>query len=210
MRSIAGQDVVELGGTWSVLVRQKRDHVELDQLLDDLQQTDGVHDEQVLQKIARLVFPHAFAEEAVLWPLLRRMLPDGEALTLQVEQEHQEVNELWTEMERRSVGSPARRRVATRVIEVLRQDVRDEEDQLLPQLQASLDARALRRAGITWEVVRRIAPTRPHPLVSRRPPGNILSATGWTHFRGARREPSDRDWWPRATFSLGAPGRSRA
>jgi hypothetical protein len=176
MRSIASQDVVELGGTWSVLVRQKRDHVELDRLLDDLQQTDGVDDEEVLREIARLVFPHAFAEEAVLWPLLRRVLPDGEALTLQVEQEHQEVNELWTEIERRGLGNPARHRVAARLVEVLRQDVRDEEDQLLPRLQASLDARALRRVGITWEIVRRIAPTRPHPLVSRRPPGNVLSA----------------------------------
>ena len=58
----------------------------------------------------------------------RRLPPDGLALTLRVEREHQEVNELWT------------------------------------------------RLGLAWEAVRRTAPTRPQPLVSRRPPGNALAA----------------------------------
>ena len=32
----------------------------------------------VLIDLYRLVFPHAFAEESVLWPVMRRVLPDGE------------------------------------------------------------------------------------------------------------------------------------
>ena len=51
-------------------------------------------DQALMQRIDRLVFAHAFAEEAVLWPAVRRVLPDGEALTLRIEEEHQEVNEL--------------------------------------------------------------------------------------------------------------------
>jgi len=65
-----------------------------------------------------------------------------------------------------------------RLIEVLRQDVRDEEDALLPRLQDRLDQRRLRRLGVAWELVRRTAPTRPHPVVSPRPP-----ATLWRRFR---------------------------
>ena len=42
------------------------------------------------------MFPHAFAEESVRCPVLRRTVPDGPALTLQIEQEHQAVNELVT------------------------------------------------------------------------------------------------------------------
>jgi hypothetical protein len=30
--------------------------------------------------------------------------------------------------------------------------------------------------GLAWLVLRRTAPTRPHPIVSRRPPGQALSA----------------------------------
>jgi hemerythrin superfamily protein len=174
--SIAHQTVADLGGPGSVLARQRRDHVELDRLLDALDGTTGAAQEEVLQRIDRLVFSHAFAEEAVLWPALRRLLPDGEELTLRVEEEHQEVNELVTALERDGADDARRPARLARLVEVLREDVRDEEDLLLPRLQERVDADELRRLGWQWELVRRIAPTRPHPTVARRPPGNALSA----------------------------------
>jgi hypothetical protein len=61
-------------------------------------------------------------------------------------------------------------------VAVLREDVRDEEDVLLAQLQERVDAAELRRLGRRWEAARRISPTRPHPTVARRPPGNAVSA----------------------------------
>jgi hypothetical protein len=61
-------------------------------------------------------------------------------------------------------------------VEVLREDVRDEEDVLFPRLQEVLDPQELRRLGLQWELLRWIAPTRPHPTVSRRLPGNAMSA----------------------------------
>ena len=44
----------------------------------------------------------------------------------------------------------------------------------------------LRRVGRQWELVRRISPTRPHPVVSRRPPGQVLSALPLTVLDRAR------------------------
>jgi hemerythrin superfamily protein len=176
MKSIADQDDAALGGAMSILVRQKRDHVRLDELLHELGRTTGGDQQRdVLNRINRLVFPHAFAEEAVLWPTLRRLLPDGEQLTLQVEREHQEVNELVVALEKTD-DEAARQPLLDRLVEVLREDVRDEEDELLPRLQDKLDSRSLTRLGVAWEAVRRTAPTRPHPVVARRPPGNTLSA----------------------------------
>jgi hypothetical protein len=177
MTSLADQSSVELGGPLSILTRQKRDHVRLDALLRQLDASPvGTELETVLHRIARLVFPHAFAEESVLWPEIRRVLPDGHELTLQVEQEHQEVNELWTRLEPTLPTSAERGELIERLAQVLREDVRDEEDELLPRLQDAVSATRLRFLGIAWEVVRRTAPTRPHPVVSRRPPGNALAA----------------------------------
>jgi hemerythrin superfamily protein len=197
MRSIAHQTVDELGGPGSVLVRQRRDHEELDRLLHELDGATGPAQEEVLTRIDRLVFSHAFAEETVLWPVLRRVLPDGEALTLRVEQEHQEVNELVTALERDGLDSPRRGDRLARLVEVLREDVRDEEDLLFPRLQEKVDAAELRRLGRRWEIMRRLSPTRPHPTVSRRPPGNALSGLPLTVLdrtrdlvdAGARRAP---------------------
>jgi hemerythrin superfamily protein len=174
--SIADQSVEELGGPGSVLARQRRDHVQLDLLLHELQGATGRAQEEVLGRIDRLVFSHAFAEESVLWPVLRRVLPDGEELTLRIEKEHQEVNELVTELETLEHDDPRRAQRLSRLVEVLREDVRDEEDVLFPRLQERLDPHELRTLGRRWELVRRISPTRPHPTVSRRPPGNALSA----------------------------------
>ena len=174
-RSIADQTVEELGGPTSVFVRQRTDHVELDRLLSELDGTTGTAQERVLRKIDRLVFSHAFAEETVLWPVIRRVLPDGDALTRQVEEEHQEVNELVSELETLGHDDPRRAPRLARLVAVLREDVRDEEDVMFPRLQERLDGPALRRLGRQWEVARRVSPTRSHPTVSRRPPGNALS-----------------------------------
>lgn len=176
MRSLAEQSDAELGGPVSVLTRQKRDHGKLTVLLAELDATEPAAQDPVLRRIYRLVFPHAFAEESVLWPVLRRALSDGEALTLRVEQEHQEVNELVTMLEHMPVDARDRPATLQRLVEVLREDVRDEEDALLPRLQEKVPPAELRRLGLAWEAVRRTAPTRAHPVVARRPPGNVVAA----------------------------------
>ncbi|MDZ5662642.1 hemerythrin domain-containing protein [Nocardioides sp. S-58] len=213
MTSLADQDLDSLGGPLSILTRQKRDHERLDRLLHRLDRSaPGVEEQTTLQAIARLVFPHAFAEESVLWPEARRVLPDGEALTLQVEQEHQEVNELWTSLEDLPPGSPERAEALARLTTVLREDVRDEEDELLPRLQEAVGVRRLRLLGVAWEAVRRTAPTRPHPVVSRRPPGNALAALTLTVLdrsrdvleSGARRFPHLHVQASRASDGLAA------
>lgn len=186
MKSLSQQSEEELGGTVSVLVRQKRDHVRLNELLLALEAAPAAEQDAVLRAIYRLVFPHAFAEESMLWPVIRRVLPDGAELTLQVEQEHQEVNELVTTLERRPADGSDRPMLLHRLGEVLREDVRDEEDELLPRLQQRLSARRLRLLGLAWEATRRIAPTRAHPVVARRPPGNVLAALPLTVIDRAR------------------------
>ncbi|MDQ0733871.1 hemerythrin domain-containing protein [Arthrobacter agilis] len=174
--SVADQTTDQLGGPLSVLVRQKRDHVRLHALMERLKGTTGEDQAAVLIDIYRLVFPHAFAEESVLWPVMRRVLPDGGELTLEVEREHQEVNELVRKLEGLEDGSPERAEVLGRLTEVLDDDVRDEEDALFPRLQARVGRRELQVLGVLWELVRRIAPTRAHPVVARRPPGNVVAA----------------------------------
>ncbi|MEW5809281.1 MAG: hemerythrin domain-containing protein [Actinomycetota bacterium] len=164
----------------SVLIRQKRDHAELDRLLHAIDAASGADRQELLTQLCRLVFPHAFAEESVLWPVVRRVLPDGAELTLQIEQEHQQINELFTELEKSPPDSPRHRELWPRIVALLREDVRDEEDVLFPKLQAALSERRLSALGMAWEVVRRSAPTRPHPVVARRPPGNVLAAAPLT------------------------------
>ena len=176
MTSIAHRPIDELGGPASVLARQRADHVELDRLIRAVHESHGTERQKIANRLCRLVFPHAFAEESVLWPVIRRVLPDGEAQTLEIEREHQQINELFTRLERANPDSIEYDDLFAAITDLLRQDVRDEEDSLFPDLRDALDDRELRRLGWAWLAVRRTAPTRPHPVVARRPPGNALAA----------------------------------
>ncbi|MFD5161972.1 hemerythrin domain-containing protein [Streptomyces hawaiiensis] len=174
-RTTTEQTVEQLGGSQSVLARQRRDHAEMDRLMERYRAlADGEEREQVLKEVVQLVFSHAFAEETVLWPAVRRSVADGEELTSRVEEEHQQINDLVAGIERLSPGDPEREENVARVFALIRQDIRDEEDLVLPRLQEASDTARLRRLGAAWEAVRRSAPTRPHPIVPRRPPGNAL------------------------------------
>ncbi|MGY1746806.1 hemerythrin domain-containing protein [Blastococcus sp. SYSU D00695] len=175
-RSVAEQAECELGGPASVLSRRRRDHARLDALLSRLEATTGRAQQEVLRRVDRLVVAHAFAEERVLWPEVRRVLPDGEELTRRGARLHREVDGLIAALGEGGLDDPRRPERLARLVEVLRQDVRDEEDVRLPRLQERLDPHELRRLGRQWELVRRIAPTRPRPAVGRRPPGGALAA----------------------------------
>jgi hypothetical protein len=85
---------------------------------------------------------------------------------LHIEREHQEINEMFTELEKTDPDGDRHRELWSRISALLRQDVRDEEDTLLPKLQAAVSRRKLVVMGLAWEAVRRIAPTRPHPVVA--------------------------------------------
>jgi hypothetical protein len=86
------------------------------------------------------------------------------------------VDELVTRLDRSSERDPGHAELLERTFAVLDEDVRSEEDELLPRLQELLTPRQLRLLGLQWELVRRISPTRAHPVVARRPPGQTLSA----------------------------------
>ncbi|MFI9152437.1 hemerythrin domain-containing protein [Streptomyces sp. NPDC053367] len=174
-RTIKDQTVDQLGGSGSILVRQRREHEEMDRLMDQYPTLDDMHQrEQVLKQLVQLVFSHAFAEETVLWPAVRASVQDGEELTTRVEDEHQQINDLVAEIERDPAGDPGREDRVRRAFGLIRQDIRDEEDLLLPRLQDATHTARLRALGTTWAAVRQTAPTHPHPVIPRRPPGNAL------------------------------------
>ena len=90
MGSLTEQAAEEMGGPLSVLTRQRRDHARLDRMPGQLPQVTGADEDELLNRICRLAFSHAFAEESVLWPALRRHLPDGTVGARRVERQRLE------------------------------------------------------------------------------------------------------------------------
>ncbi|KAF4407624.1 hemerythrin domain-containing protein [Streptomyces lycii] len=206
--SLAGQTVAELGGARSVLARQRRDHTTLARLMTDYRDAGDGPREQLLDQIRQLVFSHAFAEETVLWPAVRRLLPDGEELTARVETEHQQINELFADIDRLGPLDPEHDSRVERAFQLIDEDIRDEEDELLPRLQAVAGRRRLVRLGRAWEASRLTAPTRPHPGVPRRPPGNVtrgVPLSAYDRTRDLLTPGRDSPMW-KAALTAGAAG----
>lgn len=176
MRSVAEQSVDELGGPHSLLVRMRVEHGQMDELIDQLTAASGDAQDELLTQLWRLVYPHAYAEETLVWPAIRAVATDGEQVTLHVEQGHQKLSELTAALEQTRRGDPRRDELLEEICAELRLDIREEEDMLLPRLQQGTSVQQLRRLGRTWQLIRQTAPTRPHVALSRRPPGNALAA----------------------------------
>lgn len=155
---------------------QVADHAHLDRLFAEYNERSPDGRRATFREIIDLVTTHAFAEEEVLFPVARRVLGDaGEAITSEIESQHQRVNDLLVEMEGHEPGDPHFDVRASELFPLLSRDVRNEEDRLLPALSAKLDATELRRLGAAWLIAKKAAPNRAHPRVPRRPPWNALA-----------------------------------
>jgi hypothetical protein len=174
---------------------QRLDHARLDELMTFFEEGNAVP-EDLWREFVRLTSTHAVAEEAVMLPAARDALgAEGDALTAEIEAKHQSINELLLSIEADRPPRPGDDERARRVFALIRADARKEEDVLLPRLAGTgVDLLALAR---TWALVAEVAPTRPHPHVSRRPPGNLLAAPLLSVFDRVRdRLARGRSWMP--------------
>jgi hemerythrin superfamily protein len=127
--------------------------------------------EQVSMSLTR----HAMAEEELLYPMVRRELPDGDALADQALDEHQVVKETLARLEKMSPDN-LDFDVELRSLTVnVREHVTEEEGTLFERLAQHVDAQTLDELGRQLENAERAAPTRPHPNAPNRPPFNVVA-----------------------------------
>ena len=162
----------------TIITRQVREHARHLELLTEYGERQPGARRETFRELVDLVTTHASAEEDVLFPFARKTLgAEGEALTSEIEAQHQRVNELLDPMDGQCL-EPGDARFETCVAELvplLRADLRNEEDRLLPALAANLDEGELERLGTAWLVAKKVSPNRAHPRIPRRPPGNVLA-----------------------------------
>lgn len=174
--SVTHQTREQQGGEGSIVARQQADHHDLEVLMRAYEAGLPVADRpEHLRELCRVALQHAFAEETVLFPAARRLLPEGDPLTGEIEGDHQEINEQLVAVADLDPDDPEHEARVARLFTLLREDARTEEDLLLPRLQEVTGDEQLRRIGAAWEASKQTAPTRPHPAIPRRPPGNLVT-----------------------------------
>lgn len=127
--------------------------------------------------IAELV-RHSVAEEEYLYPTVRDVLVDGDALADRELADHAEAERLMKRLESLDPADPAYDQVGRELVDLVTAHVRDEEETLFPALRVACRTPALRRLAGMAEMAKTSAPTRAHPAAPTSPPWNTLLAPG--------------------------------
>ena len=150
------------------------DHAEVEQMFVQIESLpEGDSRTQLIQGVIRELSVHATIEEQVLYPAVREALPDGEALAQEAIDEHQQVKETLSAIERADAPTERDQLLVTLMSNV-RHHVEEEETELFPQLRASIGASELQEMGGKLASAKKLAPTHPHPNAPNTPPGNIV------------------------------------
>jgi hemerythrin superfamily protein len=154
-----------------------KDHREVEALFRRYERLGGKAEKSkrtIVRKLVEELSKHAAAEEQVLYPAMRSMLPDGATLQEEGIEEHQTVKELLVDLDRLSPGDEEFDPKMRALMESVRHHVKEEESEMLPKLADAAGREQLISMGKMIEGAKKIAPTRPHPHAPSTPPANIV------------------------------------
>ena len=145
------------------------DHREFDRIFGELEGLMGRADPQALQRKRELVdqvtiglVKHSVAEETQVYPLVEKQVDKEEAE--HSKHEHAEAEETMKRLERMDADDPAFDDAVAELIREIRHHVEHEESRMFTELRASLGRDQLVELAGKVEGVKKLAPTRAHPL----------------------------------------------
>jgi hemerythrin superfamily protein len=131
----------------------------------------------VVEILVRELSKHAALEELMVYPLAKRVLPDGAQAIDEHLAEHMAVKKTLLALDGLAEGDNNRtEELLTSLQREIEEHVREEEGEMLPKLRAAVDEQALQELGRALDEGKQTAPTRPHPMAPDEPPALALAA----------------------------------
>jgi hemerythrin superfamily protein len=150
------------------------DHRNIEELFSSYESARSADDRlRLAHEIIRTLSVHAAIEEQFLYPLIRSAVEEGADLADDCIEDHQEVKELLSIVDKLRPSDDAFDEKVRAVIDDVREHVAEEENDVLPKLRAAVSEDRLRQTGRAMQAGKRLAPTRPHPGSPNRPPANF-------------------------------------
>lgn len=157
------------------------DHREVEQFFSMMEaaRKSGAKDEQrhIAERVVHELSVHAVAEEEILYPLMRKVLDDGDARVEDALSEHQEAKELLDRIDGADPESEDARQAWDQLVPAIKHHVKDEEDEDFPAFRNAVGQERLYELGERLAKAKQVAPTHPHPNAPNTPPGNVVAGT---------------------------------
>jgi hemerythrin-like domain-containing protein len=170
MADTAQRDVVEV---------LTHDHREVEEMFAELDTLRAATDEASLtrrkdltdQVIIELV-RHSVAEEAVVYPVVRRRFGDEDAD--EAIAEHSAAEKTMKRLDGMRPDDPAFLTELDALKAEIQHHVAEEEGEMFARMRREFSPEELVELGAKVERLKKVAPTRPHPSAPDRPPGDVL------------------------------------
>ncbi len=150
------------------------DHREFDRIFTELEGLRGQTGPDVLTRKRELVdevtiglVKHSVAEETQVYPRVEKQVDKQEAE--HSKEEHAEAEETMKRLERMDAGDPEFDGAVAELIREIRHHVEHEEGRMFTELRASFTREQLVEMAGKVEAVKKIAPTRAHPMTPNEP-----------------------------------------
>ncbi len=130
----------------------------------------------VVEITIRELSKHAALEELMVYPLAKKVLPDGEQEIDKHLAEHMTVKKLLLRLDKLGEGDEQTGELMDELRRNVEEHVAEEEGDLLPRLREHVDEQALTELGAELDNAKKTAPTRPHPAAPTEPPALTLAA----------------------------------
>lgn len=116
---------------------------------------------------------HEVAEEEIVYPEVRKVVPNGQRLADARIKEQSEAEELLDKMEKEGADSKDFRAHLEKLQKEVLAHAESEEQLVFAPLGEKLDAERRAQLGERYEKAKKAAPTHPHPMAPDTPPGNM-------------------------------------
>jgi hemerythrin-like domain-containing protein len=150
------------------------DHREFDRIFTELEGLRGRSEPDSLRRKRELVdevtiglVKHSVAEETQVYPRVEKQVDKEEAE--HSKEEHSEAEETMKRLERMDPGDPEFDGAVEELIREIRHHVEHEESRMFTELRASFSRDELVDMAKQVETVKKLAPTRPHPMTPNEP-----------------------------------------
>lgn len=143
-------------------------HGQMQRLFEDVLAARGKVRSYAFYKLRRLLAVHETAEEEIVHPMARRALPDGDNLVATCLHEERDTKVALSELEKLEVDGAEFEQKLLRLREAVLRHMQLEEEEEFPQLTLLIDPARLEQMRRAVEFAEAVAPTRPHPVLTRR------------------------------------------
>jgi hemerythrin superfamily protein len=150
------------------------DHREFERIFQQLEGLRGATDEASVQRKRELVdevtiglVKHSVAEETQVYPRVEKKIDEDEAE--HSKEEHAEAEETMKRLERMDADDPEFDGAVAELVREIRHHAQEEESRMFTELRSTFSRAELVEMAEKVESVKKLAPTRPHPMTPNEP-----------------------------------------